>query len=205
MRFVLTILTIPHLILCMILCRNKSVSKDLSKCIDYISEERESFSLIDDHFYHVLITAEDHRNPLHYGIDPIAIIRCIYLQLTKGVIQGGSTIEQQLVRTLTGRYEKTLRRKLREQIIAILLNEVVQNKVELGKAYLHCAYFGHAKVGFFNLSISDRRDASELIARLKYPTRKDEEPWCNQKIIRRKEYIDQILKSEVEFIDRKIG
>lgn len=159
--------------------------------------------MIDDDYYHVLITAEDHRNPIHYGIDPIAIIRCIYLQLTKGIIQGGSTVEQQLVRTLTGRYEKTLRRKLREQVVAILLNEAVKNKNEIGKAYLHCAYFGHAKVGFFNLSTSDRKDASELIARLKYPTKKDEEPRDNEKIKRRKEYIDNILKKQAKLVDKK--
>ncbi|MGL5423658.1 MAG: transglycosylase domain-containing protein [Serratia fonticola] len=150
--------------------------------------------MIGDYYCHVLVTAEDHRNPIHYGIDPIAIIRCIYLQLTKKIIQGGSTIEQQLVRTLTGRYEKTLRRKLREQVIAILLTKIVRNKNEIGKAYLHCAYFGHAKEGFLNLSISDRKDASELIARLKYPTKEHEEPHDNERIKRRGKQIDDILK-----------
>lgn len=187
----------------MILSKNKGIIKDLAKCINYINKEKKSFYMIDDDYYHVLIAAEDHRNPIHYGIDPIAIIRCIYLQLTKGIIQGGSTVEQQLVRTLTGRYEKTLRRKLREQVVAILLNEAVKNKNEIGKAYLHCAYFGHAKVGFFNLSNSDRKDASELIARLKYPTRKDEEPRDNEKIKRRKEYIDNILKKQAKLVDKK--
>lgn len=203
MRLFLKILTIPHLIACLILSRNKSIIKDLAKCVDYIKKEKKSFCLIDDYYYHVLVTAEDHRSSIHYGIDPIAIIRCIYLKLTKRIIQGGSTVEQQLVRTLTGRYEKTLRRKLREQVIAILLNESVQSKSEIGKAYLHCAYFGHAKVGFFNLSNSDRKDASELIARLKYPTKKNEKPLGNEKIKRRKEYIDDILKKQAEFVDRK--
>ncbi|QWC50546.1 transglycosylase domain-containing protein [Pectobacterium atrosepticum] len=52
----------------------------------------------------------------------------MYLRLTQNVIQGGSTIDQQLVRTLTGRYERTLRRKIREQAIAILLNYKIKNK-----------------------------------------------------------------------------
>ncbi|WP_349814569.1 transglycosylase domain-containing protein [Pectobacterium atrosepticum] len=55
-------------------------------------------------------------------------MRCVYLRLTQNVIQGGSTIDQQLVRTLTGRYERTLRRKIREQAIAILLNYKIKNK-----------------------------------------------------------------------------
>lgn len=153
--------------------------------------------MIDDYYYHVLVAAEDHRSPMHYGIDPIAIIRCIYLQLTKRITQGGSTIEQQLVRTLTGRYEMTLRRKTREQIIAILLNEVVKNKKEIGKAYLNCAYFGSGKIGFLNLSVSDKEDASELIARLKYPTKKDEKPHTNEKIRLRKSHINKILKERL--------
>ncbi|UUR73710.1 transglycosylase domain-containing protein [Enterobacter asburiae] len=203
MKLFLTLLTIPHLIACFFLSKNKSIIKDLVKCVDYIKKEKKSFSMIDDYYYHVLITAEDHRNPIHYGIDPIAIIRCIYLRLTKRITQGGSTVEQQLVRTLTGRYEKTLRRKIREQVIAILLSKAVQNKKHIGKAYLHCAYFGHTKVGFSKLSVSDKKDPSELIARLKYPTRKNEDPCSSKKIKRRKEYIDDMLKKQVIFLEKR--
>ncbi|MCO5781644.1 biosynthetic peptidoglycan transglycosylase [Citrobacter meridianamericanus] len=203
MKLFLTILTIPHIIACIVLYKNKSIAKDLAKCVDYIEREKESFLMINNDYYHVLVAAEDHRNLIHYGIDPIAIIRCIYVQLTKGVTQGGSTIEQQLVRTLTGRYEKTFRRKFREQIIAILLNLSVKNKNTIGKAYLHCAYFGHAKKGFFNLSNSDRKDPSEVIARLKYPTKNNERPSDSKKIKRRKEHIDNILRKQVRFINKK--
>ncbi|WP_323639332.1 transglycosylase domain-containing protein [Pectobacterium polonicum] len=194
MKLFLTILTIPHFIACIILYNNKKIIRDLDLCISYIDKEKTSLLMIDDYFYDVLVTAEDHRSSLHYGIDPIAIIRCIYLKLTKRIIQGGSTVEQQLVRTLTGRYERTLRRKVREQIIAILLRYKIKNKKKIGKAYLHCAYFGYNKVGFFNLSEIDKKDASELISRLKYPTKKNEQPCDNEKIVTRKRYIDDILK-----------
>jgi membrane carboxypeptidase/penicillin-binding protein len=202
MRLLLTILTVPHFIACIILSKNKNIAMDLAKCVDYINKEKKLFVMIDDNYYDVLIRAEDHRNSMHFGIDPIAIIRCVYLKLTRRIIQGGSTVEQQLVRTLTCRYEKTLRRKLREQIIAILLNYVIKNKKEIGKAYLHCAYFGHDKVGFFNLSLSDKEDASELIARLKYPTKKNQKPHENEKITRRKVYIDDMLKKQEVFLDK---
>ncbi|MDX5629602.1 MULTISPECIES: transglycosylase domain-containing protein [unclassified Brenneria] len=204
MRLFLTILTIPHFIACIILYNNKNIIRDLELCIDYINTEKTSFLMIDDYFYYVLIKAEDHRNSIHYGIDPIAVIRCIYLKLKKRSIQGGSTVEQQLVRTLTGRYERTLRRKIREQVIAMLLIHKVKNKKLIGKAYLNCAYFGYMKVGFFNLSEEDKKDASELIARLKYPTKKNEQPSDNEKIARRKRYIDDILKTQLIFIKKNI-
>ncbi|HDL8432249.1 TPA: transglycosylase domain-containing protein [Yersinia enterocolitica] len=197
MKFFLTILTIPHFIACMILHSNKNIIRDLDKCVDYINKGKQTFSMIDDCYYDVLVTAEDHRSAIHYGIDPIAIIRCVYLKLTKKIIQGGSTVEQQFVRTFTGRYERTLRRKIREQVIAILLNNKIKNKKTIGKAYLCCAYFGHMKVGFFNLSETEKKDASELIARLKYPTKKNENPCNNKKITRRKKYIEDILNKEL--------
>lgn len=181
----------------MILCNNKKIVRDLNTCIDFINKERKSLLMIDDYYYDILVIAEDHRNPLHYGVDPIAIIRCIYLKLTKKIIQGGSTIEQQLVRTLTGRYERTLRRKIREQVIAILLKNKIKRKNEIGKAYLLCAYFGYNKIGFFNLSEIEKKDAIELIARLKYPTKKNENPCENEKITRRKRHINGILKNNI--------
>ncbi|MRT11072.1 hypothetical protein GJV07_02055 [Enterobacteriaceae bacterium RIT711] len=194
MKLILTLLSIPYFIICMILHKNKNINIDLNKCLEYINREQKSFSLIDDYYYDVLVTAEDHRNSMHYGIDPIAIFRCIYMKLTKKTIQGGSTVEQQLVRTLTGRYERTMRRKIREQVIAILLKKKIKNRVKLGKAYLHCAYFGYNKVGFFNLSAKERKDASELVARLKYPTKKNQTPCNNEKTMKRKIYIDEMLK-----------
>ncbi|EKN4029692.1 MULTISPECIES: transglycosylase domain-containing protein [Yersinia] len=200
-RLFLIILTIPHFIACMILCNNKKIVRDLNTCVDFINKERKSLLMIDDYYYDILVIAEDHRNPLHYGVDPIAIIRCIYLKLTKKIIQGGSTIEQQLVRTLTGRYERTLRRKIREQVIAILLKNKIKSKNEIGKAYLLCAYFGYNKIGFFNLSEIEKKDAIELIARLKYPTKKNEKPCENEKITRRKRHINGILKNKIIFIN----
>lgn len=190
------ILTIPHFILCFILYKNKHISKDVDLCIKYLKKEKPSFTKIEDNYFEVLLIAEDHRNHLHYGVDPLAIIRCIYLRLTRKIVQGGSTIEQQLVRVLTGRYERTLRRKLREQVIAILIKKKIKDTDELGKAYLYCAYFGYAKVGFFNLLDSEKKDASELIARLKYPTKKNESPRQNKKIMMRRNHIDELLKKQ---------
>lgn len=40
MRLFLIVLTIPHLIVCMILSKDKKIIKDLAKCVDYINKEK---------------------------------------------------------------------------------------------------------------------------------------------------------------------
>ena len=124
-RFLITLLSLPYLLLAEMVFkfRVKSIMEDYYKCIDYIrlssiSERSISLSLID-----ILRVAEDHRQLLHRGVDPVAILRTIYLRLFKNIHQGASTIDQQFVRTITKRYEKTVRRKIREQILAILIRK----------------------------------------------------------------------------------
>ena len=68
----------------------------------------------------LLISGEDHRYFLHPGFDVIAICRAIWRRLAWGVREGASTIEQQTVRVLKGRYERTLRRKVHEILLAPL-------------------------------------------------------------------------------------
>src|SRR5690348_10551479 len=62
----------------------------------------------------LLISGEDHRFFGHCGIDPIAVCRAIWRGVVLGHREGASTIEMQLVRVVTGRFERTLTRKLRE-------------------------------------------------------------------------------------------
>src|SRR5208337_2064528 len=57
-----------------------------------------------------LIAAEDHRFFNHGGVDPIALVRAIVRFHLRGRLQGASTIEQQLVRTVTMRYDRTVLR-----------------------------------------------------------------------------------------------
>lgn len=60
-----------------------------------------------------LEAAEDHRYRAHLGIDPIAILRAAASTLLKGCLEGGSTIEQQFVRTCTGNAEVSFTRSNR--------------------------------------------------------------------------------------------
>ncbi len=149
------------------------IQKDLKKCIDQVDSIKEIFP---QPFLLSLIAAEDHRNFLHYGIDTIGILRAAYVSLRQGKTQGASTIEQQFVRVVTGRYERTPKRKIREQILAIALSRQ-KGKLEIASSYLSIAYYGSGCIGINalhrhcgnDLTLTDKTKIREIIARLKYP------------------------------------
>lgn len=122
----------------------------------------------------MLIVAEDKRAWMHCGIDPLAILRSIALTMI-GKPHGGSTILQQLIRTITGRYKRTLRRKLSEILLACLVARRVHRSV-YPRVYLSIAYYGAGMEGYDKAveRINDRYEsdlhaASMIVARLKYP------------------------------------
>ncbi len=123
-----------------------------------------------------LIVAEDRRNPYHFGIDPVGILRAVWVNLTKARLEGASAIEQQFVRVATARYEKSMRRKLKEQLLAIGLCRT-RSKIQIATAYLCIAHYGYRLAGLRGLhsicgkpleDCSDRL-LREAVARLKYP------------------------------------
>ena len=123
-----------------------------------------------------LVVAEDHRFFFHDGIDPYAIFRASIKTLS-GQVQGASTIEQQLVRTITKDYEKTLRRKIREALLASTLRRKF-TKCEVAWAYLLIAYWGdqNQKRGNHQELLGAHSDliaALSLMSQLKYPARRD--------------------------------
>ncbi|GAB4591880.1 hypothetical protein ETAR_14830 [Edwardsiella tarda] len=173
---------------------------DLTNCLEFIKNNYSMLSKIDDIYFYTLVLAEDHRNRNHLGVDPIAVIRCIYVKVFKQKRQGGSTIEQQFVRTLTNHREKTINRKIREQVISILLFLNVKDKKTIGKAYLYCAYYGYNQEGFFNLSEKEIIEPEEIIARLKYPTGKNEPPSKNKLVQMRKNHIKKLKNRTSNYI-----
>lgn len=127
-------------------------------------------------FREALILAEDHRNGLHPGIDAIAMLRAAWVWIATGNAQGASTIEQQFVRVVSGRYERTLFRKAREQVMALMLARRV-SKASIASAYLSVAFYGSGCVGVealrrrcgTNLDGASFRDALWMVSMLKYP------------------------------------
>lgn len=85
---------------------------------------------------------EDKRFYNHSGFDWWCIPRMLRQALTFKRIGGVSTIEQQLVRTILSRRERTIRRKSREVLLAWLLVHR-KSKREILRAYLATAYFGY--------------------------------------------------------------
>lgn len=124
----------------------------------------------------LLISGEDHRFFHHAGFDLRAICRAIYRHVFWGIQEGASTIEQQTVRILTGRYEKTIERKVREILLATLVTEVIPKTI-LPTIHLEIAYFGWRMNNFRQackrLELHPQRmsleDAAAVVARLKYP------------------------------------
>lgn len=85
---------------------------------------------------------EDRRFFFHRGFEVRAPFR-IVKRLVQGKRAGAiSTIDQQLVRIATGRYERKIGRKIRETILAYLLN-FHKSKSEIFYAYIHDSYFGY--------------------------------------------------------------
>ena len=143
--------------------------------VAHIQSEIENLA-ISPHLVTMLIAAEDHRFGKHPGVDPISICRAVRKTLYCGKKEGASTIAMQLVRVLTGHYERTLKRKLVEMYLAVRLTICVPN-VDLPKIYLFVAYFGWRMNGLLqvsrrlniNLSAMTEVEAASIVARLKYP------------------------------------
>ena len=123
----------------------------------------------------LLVSGEDHRHSRHPGYDLIAIARALWRRL-HGVREGASTIDQQVVRVLTGRYDRTLARKVREILLATLVARHFP-KAALPALYLEIAYYGWHMNGFAQACARLREDpasmtlgeAAAIVARLKYP------------------------------------
>jgi penicillin-binding protein 1A len=96
----------------------------------------------------MLIAVEDRRFWWHPGIDPIGIIRSVWMNVRlRRYAQGGSTITQQVVRMIYGRREKTLQRKLDECWMALLIERWFTKKEILGM-YNNSVYMGVDGYGF---------------------------------------------------------
>jgi penicillin-binding protein 1A len=93
------------------------------------------------------LAVEDSNFYYHFGIDPKAIFRAFITNLKAGyVVEGGSTITQQLTKTIFLSREKTLPRKIKEAILAVRL-ELIFSKDEILEMYLNQIYYGHGTYG----------------------------------------------------------
>src|SRR5919198_356046 len=109
-----------------------------------------------------VIATEDRRFYSHWGIDPIGIARAIVQNYRRGrIVEGGSTITQQLTKVLFLTPDKSLERKLKEAVLALEL-ERRYTKDRILEMYLNQVYFGHGAYGveaaartYFGKSVSE--------------------------------------------------
>jgi len=94
-----------------------------------------------------IIANEDSRFYNHSGIDPIGIIRAVWVNLrANSLLEGGSTLTQQLAKNMFLTQERTFTRKIKEFVLAIIIEQKF-SKQEILQAYLNQVYFGEGAYG----------------------------------------------------------
>src|SRR5262245_22340749 len=94
-----------------------------------------------------IVATEDKRFYEHNGVDLRGIARAIWADVShQGVVQGGSTITQQLVKNSCVTTARTISRKLKEAALAWQL-EQHWSKLRILTAYLNTIYFGNGTYG----------------------------------------------------------
>jgi 1A family penicillin-binding protein len=126
-----------------------------------------------------LLAVEDQRFFDHRGLDPIRIAGAAWRNARAGrIVQGGSTLTQQLVRVAQLTPTRTFERKIREAMIAAQL-EQRYSKTEILEAYLNTVYFGEgyhgveaASRGYFGKPARDleTHEAALLAALVRAPS-----------------------------------
>ena len=174
------------------------------------AEHRVSVSLDDipQSVIDAFIVAEDKRFFKHSGFDPVATIRAAIQNHQMGrIVEGGSTITQQLARRLFLSTEKSYERKFKEIIYAIRLEQNYKKK-DLLEMYLNQIYFGNGAYGieaaaqtYFDRSVEELElpEAALLAAIPSSPNYIN--PWDNNELSQEKQ--NSILRNmhSQEYID----
>ncbi len=117
-----------------------------------IYQSEVSYYELPTNLVNAVIATEDRKFFSHGGIDYLAIIRAYFVNKQAGkIVQGGSTITQQLAKLLFLKPEKTFRRKVQEALLALQLEKNF-SKEQILTFYLNRAYFGSNNYGIGNAS-----------------------------------------------------
>ncbi len=150
-----------------------------------------------------LLLIEDRDYYQHHGVSLVGIFRALFNNIRAGrTVQGGSTLTQQLAKNMFLNQERTLSRKAKEALMALILDyryskdqllEAYINEVYLGQNYANGVYgFGLAAQFYFGKAVTDLSNAQMalLIAQVKGPSYYD--PWRHPE--RAKERRDLVLR-----------
>ncbi|HTR11929.1 MAG TPA: transglycosylase domain-containing protein [Roseiarcus sp.] len=138
------------------------------------------FEELPDYFVKAVIATEDRRFFSHFGIDIVGTFRALTVNAkASGVVQGGSSITQQLAKNLFLTNERSIQRKIKEAYLALWL-EHHYTKKEILKLYLDRVYMGSGAFGvqaaaetYFGKSARDitLAEAAMLAGLFKAPTK----------------------------------
>jgi len=127
-----------------------------------------------------VIATEDRRFYSHFGVDPIGLARAVFANLAAGrIVQGGSTITQQLAKNLFLTPERSFARKIQETLLALWLEHRF-TKDQILEIYLNRVYLGAGTYGvdaaahrYFNKSArrTNLYESAAIAGLLKAPTR----------------------------------
>lgn len=116
---------------------------------EFFIEDRRliAISKLPKNVVNAFVAAEDSRFFQHKGIDWIGIMRAFLKNLEHGaIVQGGSTITQQVAKSFYLSSERTMGRKIREIVLAYRINKNLK-KYEILNLYLNQIYMGHGSYG----------------------------------------------------------
>ena len=119
-----------------------------------LDEQRQDvpFDQISTSFKDAVIAVEDHRFYYHPGLDPIALTRAAFYNLrSSDGTQGGSTLTQQLARTLFLSNARNYGRKIKEAALAVML-EIFLTKKEILELYFNRVYLSGGIYGIETMS-----------------------------------------------------
>jgi penicillin-binding protein 1A len=158
-----------------VLARDGSVLAERGGAAPYVP-----IDLLPRHLIDAVLAIEDRRFFSHRGVDPAGLARAIFTNLRAGrVVQGGSTITQQLAKNLFLTSQRTLVRKIEELVLALWL-EMRLSKPDILELYLNRVYFGAGAYGvesasrrFFNKGAQELTmgEAAVLAGLLKAPSK----------------------------------
>ena len=172
-----------------------------------------SLETVPEKLLDTLLLVEDRDFYFHAGVSPLGILRALFNNLKAGrTVQGGSTLTQQLVKNMFLTRERTLTRKIKEALMALILEyryskdqllEAYINEVYLGQHYANGIYgFGLASEFYFGKNIAQlsAQQMALLIGQVKGPSYYD--PWRYPERAKQRRDLVLRLMFEQHFLSR---
>jgi penicillin-binding protein 1A len=185
----------------------KAANGTILQQIGPVTHDKLKLSQLPDGLVNAFIAAEDHRFYEHNGVDAQGIVRAMGVNLTQGeVVEGASTITQQLARTVFLTQAPTLERKIREARLAQKIEqEMVKNDVL--EHYLNLVYLGSGAYGvgdaawvFFSKTV-DQLTLPEMATIAGMPAAPSEySPIVSPELARRRRNLILDRMADLEFI-----